>query len=151
MNSLQGYPGSSQHQRLLEAIVTYYTNDPRILALIVFGSLGRGNWDPYSDLDLDVIIADDVNIHVIHELELLFKSFTDIDEHVALIIPDGEDAGDIVLKSLMELSIRYHPLRLTSPNIVDSMVVLAGHIDEATIKAAGLANRQAKDIPYNPS
>ena len=149
MNSFQGFPGTLQHQRLLEAIVTFYANDPRILAVILFGSLGRGNWDPYSDLDLDIIIADDVNINIIQEIECLFYSFTDIGEHGTLIIPDGEDAGDIVLKSLMELSIRYHPLRSTNPNIIDSMVVLSGHIDEATIKSASLANQQVKDIPLS--
>lgn len=149
MNSFQDYPGTLQHQRLLEAVVTYYANDPRIQAVIVFGSLGRGNWDPYSDLDLDILIADGVNVNIIHELELLFNSLTDIGEHAALIIPDGEDAGNIVLKSLMGLSIRYHPLRSTSPNIVDSMVVLTGWIDEATIKTAGLANRQVKDTPLS--
>ena len=58
MNGFQLYPGTPQHQRLLKTIVIHYANDPRILAIIVFGSLGRGNWDPYSDLDLDVIIAD---------------------------------------------------------------------------------------------
>ena len=57
MNSFQAFPGTLQHQHLLETVVTHYANDPRILAVIVFGSLGNGNWDPYSDLDLDVIIA----------------------------------------------------------------------------------------------
>ncbi len=149
MNRFQVYPGTPQHQRLMEAIVTYYANDSRILAVIVFGSLGRGNWDHYSDLDLDVVIADDVNINVTHELERLSDSFSDIGEHAAIIIPEGEDAGNIVLKSLMGISIRYHSLHSTSPNIVDSMVVLTGQIDEAIIKAAGKANKQVKDVPLS--
>src|SRR5579884_1389537 len=98
MNRFRGYPGTSQHQSLLTAIVNYYANDPRIRAIILFGSLGRGNWDPYSDLDLDVIIVDNTTINIISELEHLSDSFANIGEHAALIIAEGEDAGDIVLR-----------------------------------------------------
>ena len=115
--------------------------------MAVFGSLGRGTWDDYSDLDLDIVIADGVEVDVIQELRRLCDAFTSIGERVALIIPDGDDAGDVVLESLMELSIRYHPLHTTSPNIVDSIQVLAGRIDGAAIKAAGLANECVGDGP----
>jgi len=145
MNVYQEYPGTSEHKKLLHAIVSYYHNDPRILAVILFGSLGRGNWDRYSDLDLDIVLVDNVEIDVIEELTLLCKSFTAIDEQAALIIPDHDDAGDIVLFSLRELSIRYHPLATTSPNIIDSMQILYGRIDRATIYVAGLANRREQD------
>jgi len=73
--------------------VSYYAGDPRILSIVVFGSLGRGNWDRYSDLDLDIISADDITIDIMQELSQLCESFTAIDEHAALIIPNGEDAG----------------------------------------------------------
>src|SRR5260370_7729505 len=84
------------------------------------------------------------------ELSQLCESFTAIDEHTALIIPNGEDAGDIVLESLLELSIRYHQLQTTSPNIVSSMRVLSGQVDSERIKVAGLANRQVEDRPLAP-
>ena len=61
-------PGTLQHQRILDSITSYYENDPRILAITVFGSLGRGNWDCYSDLDLDVVVADEIKIGVEAEL-----------------------------------------------------------------------------------
>ncbi len=141
------YPGTPQHQKLLQQVVSYYAGDPRILSVIVFGSLGRGNWDRYSDLDLDIIIADGVTIDTIHELRRLCDSFTALSECAALIIPDGEDAGDIVLESLLELSIRYHQLQTTNPNIVSSMRVLSGQVGSEIIKAAGLANRQVEDRP----
>lgn len=147
MNVYQEYPGTSEHKKLLHAVVSYYHNDPRILAVILFGSLGRGNWNRYSDLDLDIVLADDVEIDVMEELTLLCKSFTAIDEQAALIIPDHDDAGDILLSSLRELSIRYHPLATTSPNIIDSMQILYGRIDRAIIYAAGLANRREQDRP----
>ena len=56
--STDNYPGTPQHQALLKGIVQHYAADPRIRAVMVFGSLGRGNWDTDSDIDLDVIIAD---------------------------------------------------------------------------------------------
>jgi len=148
MHKSKGLPGTLQHQRVLQAIISYYENDPRILAITVFGSLGRGNWDPYSDLDLDVVIADEIKMDVATELMQLGDSLAAIDEHIALLIPDDDDA-DVVFKSLLELSIRYHPLVNTSPNIVDSMLLLLGRIDLSVIETAGLANRKLDDAPLS--
>lgn len=145
MNILQAYPGTPEHQTFLRAIVSYYISDPRILAIIVFGSIGRGNWDPYSDLDLDIIVGDDIQINVFQELEHAIYSLFGIGEKVALIIPRGEDAPDVVFPSLLEISVRYHTLMSTSPNIVESMRMLWGRIDEAVIQAAGLLNRETED------
>jgi predicted nucleotidyltransferase len=141
-------PGTLQHQRILQAITSYYENDPRILAITVFGSLGRENWDCYSDLDLDVVVADEIKINVKAELVQLGTFLASVDEQIALLIPDEDDA-DIVFKSLLELSIRYHPLVNTSPNIVDSMLLLLGRIDLSAIKAAGLANRKLDNEPLS--
>jgi predicted nucleotidyltransferase len=145
MNTLSEYPGNPQHQAVLKALVTHYADDPCVLAVALFGSLVRGNWDRYSDLDLDIVIADGVGIHVVDEVERLDTSFSRIDEQIALIVPDGHDAVDIVLSSLLGLSIRYHPLETTSPNIVDSLLVLSGSIDAEMIKAAGWARQQVDD------
>jgi predicted nucleotidyltransferase len=141
-------PGTLRHQRILHSITSYYENDPRILAITVFGSLGRGNWDCYSDLDLDVVIADEIKIDIEAELIKLGASLASIDEQIALLIPDDDEA-DVVFKSLMELSIRYHPLVSTSPNIVDSMLLLLGRINRSTIEAAGLANRKLDNEPLD--
>lgn len=143
------YPGTLQHQSLLRTIVAHYDQDPRILATVVFGSLGRGNWDTLSDIDLDVIITDNAHIDVVDELRRLCAAFSPLGEHAALIVPDGDDAGDVVLDSLMQLSVRYHPLAKTSPNIVSSMVVLAGSLDQAAIAAAGEGNRAETEPPVS--
>ncbi len=142
---LRHYPGTPQHQAILRTIVEHYENDQRILAVAVFGSLGRGNWDQYSDIDLDVVIADQVSLDVIEELTRLCLAFKPLGERCAVIIPDDSDAGDIVLESLLQLSVRYHPLATTSPNIVDSLQVLTGRIDQSLIAAAGAANRQPSE------
>jgi predicted nucleotidyltransferase len=143
-NTDDNYPGTPQHQTLLRAIVSHYQNDPRILAVVVFGSLSRGTSDQYSDIDLDVVIADGVRLNAVEELERLCGALASIGENSALIVPDGDDAGDVVFESLMQLSARYHPLSATHPNIVDSLRVLMGRIDHAAIAAAGSANRRPK-------
>lgn len=134
-------PGTLQHQRILQVITSYYENDPRVLAITVFGSLGRGNWDRYSDLDLDVVVADGIKVDVETEINQFGKALAAIDEHFALLIP-GDDDADVVFRSLIELSIRYHPLASTHPNIVDSMLLLLGRIDQSAVETAGLANQK---------
>lgn len=146
MTMIPVYPGTPRHQVFLCTLVSHYAHDPRILAIVVFGSLGRGTWDACSDLDLDIIIADGVEIDMTAEWLQLSAAFAAIQEPVALLIPDGEEA-DVVFQSLIEMSIRYHPLSTTSPNIVDSFQLLMGHIDRAVIEAAGLANRHGDDEP----
>ena len=138
------YPGGPEHQRLLRAIAEHYADDDRVLAVTVFGSVGRGTWDEYSDLDLDVVIADAVTLDVPGEVRRLCECLGRVP---VVIVPDRDDAADVVLASLMEFSIRYHPLRSTNANIVESMVVLTGRLDHAEIAAAGLKNRK----PHAPS
>jgi len=145
---LKDLPGTLQHQRILRSIVSFYENDARILAISVFGSLGRGNWDGYSDLDLDVVVADAVEIDIETELMRLGDSLASIDEQIALLIP-YDDEADIVFESLMELSIRYHPLSNTSPNIIDSMLLLSRRIERSAIESAGLANRALDNEPLD--
>ena len=131
----------------MHAAAEYYADDARMRALCVFGSLGRGSWDAYSDLDLDVVLADEVEVEPLEELRQLGAVFAGLGERVLLIEPDNADAGDMMLASLIGVSVRYHPLHATSPNIVDSLRVLTGSIDPGRIKAAGLANRRRDHTP----
>jgi hypothetical protein len=133
------YPGNAQHQRVLRAVAAFYAADPRVLAVAVFGSLGRGNWDDYSDLDLDVVLADGVRVEPVPELERLCVALAASGERAAIVVADGPEAGDVVLESLLGLSIRFHPLATTSPNIVESLRLLWGRIGVDEIRAAGLA------------
>jgi predicted nucleotidyltransferase len=137
------WPGAPEQQRLLQAMTAYHAQQPWALAFVVFGSVGRGNWDAYSDLDLDVVVADDAQIEPVAEITRLCAA---IGERPALIAPRRGDDGEVVLASLADFSIRYHPLAATSPNIVASMRLLWGWLTEEQIRAAGLANarRQAQ-------
>jgi predicted nucleotidyltransferase len=145
-----GYPGTLRHQALLKGIVQYYAADPRIRAVVLFGSLGRGNWDADSDIDLDVIIGDQVSLDVGRELQELCDRLAMTGEKAALVFATGPDEGEVVFESLMQLSVRYHTLSSTKPAIVDSMKVLAGELDPGTIAAAGLGNRLEGDVLLRP-
>ncbi|HLY30920.1 MAG TPA: nucleotidyltransferase domain-containing protein, partial [Ktedonobacterales bacterium] len=145
----QKYPGNEHHQRILRAIVGYYADDERVLAVALFGSLARGNWDDDSDLDLDIVLADGVTVNPLAELTSLCDALGAISERAAVIVPNGSDAGDIVLASLLELSIRYHPLSTTSPNIVESLRVLSGSLSSEAICAAGQAQSRPAQSPLS--
>ena len=55
---METYPGTERHQRALHAFAAHYRDDPRVVAVVLFGSLARGNWDIHSDLDLDVVLGE---------------------------------------------------------------------------------------------
>lgn len=132
---------TTHHQRVLQAIVKHYTTDNRIQAVGLFGSLGRGEGDEFSDLDLDIIVDDSIQIDLMAELEGLCMVLAGIGAEAVLILASASDAGDVVLASLLEFSIRYHTLATTNWRIVDSLVLLTGSLDLATIIAASNRNR----------
>lgn len=134
------YPGNEQHRRVLRAIVDFYAGDARVLAIALFGSLARGNWDDNSDLDLDVTLADGITVDPLAELARLGEALGSLGERAIIIVPSGADSGDMVFASLLEISIRYHPLSATSPNIVESVRVLGGSLTTEAIRAAGVAH-----------
>lgn len=133
-NSIE-LPGTKRHQQMLQSILDYYAEDARILAVLLFGSLGRGDWDEYSDLDLDITLVDNASIDARRELANLCASIRDKHGLEALIIADIEE-GDVVLSNLLEFSIRYHVLTDTKPAILDSMRLLSGTVTLDEIREA---------------
>jgi len=128
-------PGGPRHRQILQTILDYYDGDARILGVLLFGSLGRGNWDEYSDLDLDIVMVDDASIDACLELTNLCAAIEDAYGLKAIIIADAEE-GDVVLSNLLEFSIRYHVLNDTKPAILDSMRRLSGSLSLDEIRAA---------------
>jgi predicted nucleotidyltransferase len=131
-------PGSAAHQALIARFTAHYQADPRVLAVVVFGSLSTGTWHELSDVDLDVVVADDETIDPAAEARAVFGP-------EAVIVIERGDSADVVLDSLHEVSVRWHPLRATSPNITASLTVAAGRLSGAEITAAGEANRVLPD------
>jgi predicted nucleotidyltransferase len=132
--------GSPAHQALIERVVAHYAGDDRIRAVAVFGSVGAGTWHELSDVDLDVVTEDGARVDPGAEIAALFGPR-------AVIVLAGTDAADVVLDSREELSVRWHPLRTTSPNIGATVRVVAGDLSAADLVAAGAANRGTPDEP----
>lgn len=130
--------GSARHRALIGEIVAFYERDDRIRAVAVFGSVGAGNWHELSDVDLDVVIADDTVIAPEQEVEALFG------ERAKIVLVAG-DAADVVLGSLEELSIRWHPLATTSPNIARTVRVVSGTHTDQEVQASAQANQTSPD------
>lgn len=135
-------PGTPQHQTLLRAVAGHYARDPRVRAVVVFGSLGRGTWDKYSDLDLDIVLIDDAQLDLISEIQHLEALFAECNETIACVDRDGDAAVDLMLLSLIGVSLRYHPLQTTPPDMADSVHVLAGTLTAEVIRTAGQAHQQ---------
>lgn len=133
--------GSAAHQALIDRVTGHYAADPRVLAVGVFGSVSSGTWHELSDVDLDVVVADGVLVEPGAEARAIFGT------RAAVVIARG-DRADIVLDSLAEASLRWHPLAATSPNITASVRLAAGRLTAAQVVAAGEANRAAPDTEF---
>ncbi len=128
--------GSSSHRALIDHVAAHYRHDGRIRAIAVFGSVGGGTWHELSDVDLDIVTEDSARIAPAAEIAALFGT-------AAVIALARADSADVVLDSAAEISIRWHPLQTTSPNICATVRVVAGQLSDAAITAAGDANRIA--------
>jgi hypothetical protein len=123
--------GSPAHQALIQHVVAHYAGDERIRAVAVFGSVGAGTWHELSDVDLDVVTEDGVRVDPGAEIAALFGPR-------AVIVLTGADSADVVLDAREELSVRWHPLPATSPNIGATVRVVAGQLSAAELVEAGL-------------
>jgi hypothetical protein len=130
--------GSGAHRAIIDQVVAHYWDDARVLAVAVFGSVSTGEWHQLSDVDLDIVTSDQAVMRPGDEVAAVFG-------HKAVIVLARSDSADIVLDSLEEVSIRWHPLRTTSPNIGASLRVVDGELSDAEIVAAGEANRRRPD------
>lgn len=138
-------PDTQHHQDLLQRITTFYAADDRLLALALFGSLGRGAGDAWSDLDLAVIVRDGVHVDVSAELAQLAVVLADFGDPV-LSTADAGDAGYLIPRSLCGIAIDYTELSKVSTYVLHGCIVLAGTLDLETILGAAAAN----DKPLPP-
>ncbi len=123
--------GSDGHRSLIDEVVEHYRGDRRVLAVAVFGSVSTGIRHEMSDVDLDAVLADGAEVMPGAEVATLFGSR-------AAIVLAGADSADVVLDSLEEVSIRWHPLSSTSPDICASVRVVHGRLTDAEIISAGV-------------
>jgi Nucleotidyltransferase domain len=131
--------GSSAHRALIGQVVEHYRRDGRVRAVAVFGSAGAGTWHELSDVDLDIVICDGAQIVPADEIAALFGA------RAAVVLVRG-DCADVVLDSVEEVSVRWHTLGTTSPNITATVRVVAGRLTGEDLVAAGEANRADPDV-----
>src|SRR5579864_5170372 len=128
-------PGTPAHQVLLRKIIGAYATDERVLAIGVLGSMARGTWDEWSDLDLDIVTTADAQIDAVAEANALCRV---LGHSEAIIVGSSPEEVDVVLPSLEEFSVRYHPLGTTNAHIAQDLQILAGRLDRDAVLAAGV-------------
>jgi len=139
MATLPSLPGSPHHQQLLQTIAGLYAQDQRVLAVIVFGSLGRGAGDDLSDLDVAVVIRDEAQVDIAHELERLKTALAEQGEQTLFTEVAGDD-GYLLPASLIGIALNYHPLQAMSPYVLDGWQLIVGALEAETIRAAAQKN-----------
>ena len=139
-------PGSPEQQALLRTISTVYSDDIRILAVILFGSLARGSGDVYSDLDMVVIVRDDAEVDFASELVRLSAALAENGLRTLLTQAAG-NAVYLTTETLFSVAIDYAKLRETPSYLLAGYLVLSGTVDAAAIESAAKANEEPQFPP----
>lgn len=129
-------PGSPTHQKILQLLIDVFKQDKNIRAFILFGSLVRGNWNKYSDLDLDVIVTDSSKQIVKHEIEKIIHFLNTEQIEILIYFEEFSNEFVFILDTLDMISIRFHLLEDTHPAIIDSMKILYGTLTTEQIKSS---------------
>ena len=137
-------PGNSTHQQILKTFIDLFKKDSNARAFIIFGSLVRGNWDNYSDLDLDVIVHNASREKISQEKNDLIEKLNETFK-VYLCFEESINAFVFILNTLDRISIRFHLLEDTHPSILDSMKILCGDLSPEQIKSSQNLNLK-KDV-----
>jgi predicted nucleotidyltransferase len=129
-------PGTTIHKQILSALLNLFKQDKNVREFIIFGSLVRGNWDKYSDLDLDVVVNDAKQEIVRQEVNNLLKVLEINHLKVLRYFEEFTNEYVFIFDSLDRMSIRFHLLEDTHPAIIDSMRILYGDLTSEQIKAS---------------
>ena len=147
MPTADNLPGSPEQQALLQAVAAVYSEDTRVLAVILFGSLGRGNGDVYSDLDVVVIVRDDAVVDIAGELVGLRAALAENGIRTLLTQAAG-NAVYLTTETLCSVAIDYAKLRETPWYLLAGYLVLSGTVDPAAIESAAKANEEPQFPPH---
>ena len=80
----------SGHTEVLHRLVASVDTDPRVRALQIQGSLGRGTGDRHSDLDLGMIVTDEVWPAIVDEVPALVHELGDVVDEYYQFVPSPE-------------------------------------------------------------
>lgn len=139
-------PGTKNHQRLLSLTLDTFKKDKNIRSILLFGSLGRGDWDKDSDIDLDIIVKDDSDKIVFDEIKKLLGEFTKNHQKILLHFNEAHNEITVVFATLDRMSIRYHLIEDTNWKILDSMKIIFGGLTKENILNL-LLQKKTEEIP----
>lgn len=139
--------GNKTHQKILQTLLELFRNDTNIEAFIVFGSLGRGDWDDYSDLDLDAVVKDAQRAVIQKEIAKMLIALADAGFSILSSFEEFSNELVLILDTLDRVSIRFHLLKDTNPAIIGSMRILYGKLSREDIQKASV--RKAKVIDFD--
>lgn len=140
-------PGNKTHQKILQTLLELFRNDTNIEAFIVFGSLSRGDWDNYSDVDLDVVVKNDRRAVIQKKIAKMLVALADAGFSILSSFEEFPNELVLILDTLDRISIRFHLLKDTHPAIVGSMRVLYGELSREDIQKASV--KKEKIIDFN--
>lgn len=139
-------PGTKNHQLLLNLILTTFTKDKNIHAIILFGSLARGDWDKDSDIDLDIVVKDASAKIISEEFKKLLDGLAKNQQKILLHFNETSHEITIVFATLDRMSIRFHLIEDTNWKILDSMKIIFGDLTKEKIINA-LPRKKMSEIP----
>ncbi len=100
--------GSSDHQHILQVLVDVCKNDATIDAFCVFGSPVRGDWNTYSDVDVDAVVTD-ASTAKIHEIvAALSKYLSNAGLKTLLHFEESHNQWVFLLQNLERMCILFH-------------------------------------------
>lgn len=139
-------PGNRTHKKILQLLVDLFQKDKNIEVFILFGSLVRGNWDDYSDLDLDAVVADDSKEIVQNEIKQMLEILSSSGFNILTAFEEFPNEQVIILDSLDRISIRFHMLKNTNSSILDTMQVLFGNLTKEDIQKSVVKKEENVNI-----
>lgn len=140
-------PGNTTHQKILSILLNVFKKDNNILVFGVFGSVARGNWDKYSDLDLDVIVKDDLKETINSEFKTILSVLNKNGLEVSLYFEEFIGEWVIIFDTLDRISLRFHLLKDTIPHILDGFKILYGNLTVEDInKSIGKEKSQLSNL-----
>lgn len=140
-------PGTAIHKQILKTLLDLFKEDKNVRAFIIFGSLARGNWDKYSDLDLDVVVQDLEHDNIKQQIKQMVNLLESNNLKVLHYFEEFPNEFVFIFNSLDRMSIRFHLLNDTHPAIISSMKILCGSLTTDEIKSSHV-NRSKKDTDY---
>lgn len=121
-------PDNKTHQEILQTLMNLFSRDSNVLAFGVFGSLGRRDFDNYSDLDLDTKVKDVTRKMVSKEVNKMLLALKRNGFKTLLNFEEIANEWVVIFDSLDRIGTKFHSRLDANPKILDSLIILYGQL-----------------------